>query len=213
VALARALAFQPSLLLMDEPLGALDREIRDQMQQEIRRIHREARPSVVYVTHNREEAFALSDRVAILEAGHVRAYDTAHALYTRPESRFVASFFGAHQLFPAKARAVPGADTLEISALESTATMPGGAGQDGESLLAVAARDIRPARGESSGLRVPVRIDDIVYMGDTTRLICIHAPSSTRIVSEVDSHFAEGLSIGGTTDLDMRLERAALVAA
>ncbi|MFD1941545.1 ABC transporter ATP-binding protein [Paradevosia shaoguanensis] len=211
VALARALAFQPSLLLMDEPLGALDREIRDQMQQEIRRIHREARPSVVYVTHNREEAFALSDRVAILESGQVRAYDTAHTLYTRPANRFVASFFGAHQLFPAKAKARDGA--LEVSALDTTARMTAPGTPDGDVLLAIGARDIMPANGAASGLSVPVRIDDVVYMGDTTRLICRHDPSSTRIISEVDSHLAQGLSIGSDTVLDVRLERAALVAA
>jgi spermidine/putrescine ABC transporter ATP-binding subunit len=94
VALARALVFDPPLLLMDEPLGSLDRNLREQMQVEFKRIQRELRVTVVYVTHDQEEALAMSDRVALMHAGRIEQIGTANELYERPESRFVAEFLG-----------------------------------------------------------------------------------------------------------------------
>jgi ABC-type Fe3+/spermidine/putrescine transport system ATPase subunit len=102
VALARALSFNPSLLLMDEPLGALDRELREHMMVELRRIHQEVNVTALYVTHDREEALTLADRVGIMRGGLVEAVGTASELLTAPDSEFVASFFGSHALLPAK---------------------------------------------------------------------------------------------------------------
>jgi energy-coupling factor transporter ATP-binding protein EcfA2 len=100
VALARALAFRPALLLMDEPLGALDRTLRVEMEEEIRRIHREAKATVVYVTHDREEAFAMSDRIGVLRAGRLLQEGDARTLYEAPVDTFVARFFGDSLLLP-----------------------------------------------------------------------------------------------------------------
>jgi putative spermidine/putrescine transport system ATP-binding protein len=94
VALARAIAYQPPVLLMDEPLGALDRKLRDQMQLELRRIHREVGSTVVFVTHDQEEALALSDRIAVFNHGHIEQVGTGTDLYERPESMFIATFLG-----------------------------------------------------------------------------------------------------------------------
>ncbi|MFI0482978.1 ABC transporter ATP-binding protein [Actinomadura sp. 9N215] len=98
VAVARALAFRPQLLLMDEPLGALDRELRMRMAVELRRLHQEAGATTVYVTHDREEALTLSDWIVIMHDGRIDAVGTAEELYTRPRSGFVASFFGGHNV-------------------------------------------------------------------------------------------------------------------
>ncbi len=94
VALARALVFDPPILLMDEPLGSLDRKLRDQMQVEFKRIQRELNVTVVYVTHDQEEALAMSDRIALMHDGRIVQVGTASDLYERPANRFVADFIG-----------------------------------------------------------------------------------------------------------------------
>lgn len=94
VALARALVFEPPVLLMDEPLGALDRSLRDQLQTEIKRIQRELGVTVIYVTHDQEEALALSDRIAVMADGKICQLGTPDEIYERPNSAFVASFVG-----------------------------------------------------------------------------------------------------------------------
>ena len=98
VALARAIVFEPGLLLMDEPLGALDRGLRESMQLEIRRIHREAGSTVVFVTHDQEEALALSDRIAVFNRGRIEQVGTGHELYLSPATLFVARFLGESTL-------------------------------------------------------------------------------------------------------------------
>ena len=94
VALARALVFDPPILLMDEPLGSLDRKLRDQMQVEFKRIQRELNVTVVYVTHDQEEALAMSDRIALMHDGRIVQIGTASDLYERPANHFVADFIG-----------------------------------------------------------------------------------------------------------------------
>jgi putative spermidine/putrescine transport system ATP-binding protein len=94
IALARALVFEPKLVLMDEPLGALDKQLREQMQLEIRRLHRDLGLTVVFVTHDQAEALTLSDRVAIFNDGVIQQVDTPQALYERPANTFVATFMG-----------------------------------------------------------------------------------------------------------------------
>jgi spermidine/putrescine ABC transporter ATP-binding subunit len=94
VALARALVFRPPVLLMDEPLGALDRKLRDQMQLEIKRIQRTLGLTVLYVTHDQEEALILSDRIAIMHEGRLHQVGTPAEVYDRPATTFVADFVG-----------------------------------------------------------------------------------------------------------------------
>ena len=94
VAIARALVFEPALVLMDEPLGALDRNLREEMQYEIRRIHDALEVTVVYVTHDQQEAMVMSDRIAVLRDGIVEQIDVPEGLYEAPTSAFVARFIG-----------------------------------------------------------------------------------------------------------------------
>jgi spermidine/putrescine ABC transporter ATP-binding subunit len=94
VAFARALVFDPDLLLMDEPLGALDKNLREQMKFELKRIHAELGVTVLYVTHDQEEALTMSDRVALMNDGVIAQLGTAQELYERPATRFVAEFVG-----------------------------------------------------------------------------------------------------------------------
>ncbi|QOZ11817.1 polyamine ABC transporter ATP-binding protein [Bradyrhizobium sp. CCBAU 51765] len=99
VALARALIADPPFLLLDEPLGALDRKLREQMQIEIKSMHREFGKTTICVTHDQEEALSLSDRIVVMRAGRIEQTDTPEALYDRPATRFVATFLGEANLF------------------------------------------------------------------------------------------------------------------
>lgn len=94
VALARAMVYRPQLLLMDEPLGALDRALREELQLEIRRIHREEGSTAIYVTHDQEEALVLSDRIAVFSKGAIQQVGTPRDLYDHPETLFVGKFLG-----------------------------------------------------------------------------------------------------------------------
>ncbi len=100
VALARALICEPRLVLLDEPLAALDLMLRRQMQEFLKTIQREIRTTFLFVTHDQEEAIGLGDRICVMEGGHVRQLGTPNALYYRPKSEFVARFFGDNNLVP-----------------------------------------------------------------------------------------------------------------
>src|SRR5215467_6167348 len=108
VALARALVFDPGLLLMDEPLGALDRNLREQMKIEIKRIHRDVGVTVLYVTHDQEEALTMSDRVALMNRGRIAQLGSAEDLYERPANRFVARFIGESNLLDGRVEVADG---------------------------------------------------------------------------------------------------------
>lgn len=101
VAFARAMVFDPMALLMDEPLGALDKNLREKLQLEIKRIHQEVGRTFVFVTHDQEEALILSDRIAIFNNGRIEQVGTSSDLYERPESLFVAKFMGESTVFKA----------------------------------------------------------------------------------------------------------------
>ena len=94
IALARAIVFNPRVLLMDEPLGALDKKLRESLQLEIKRLHEELGITFIYVTHDQEEALVMSDRIAVMDHGRIVQLGTPVDLYDRPNSRFVASFIG-----------------------------------------------------------------------------------------------------------------------
>jgi iron(III) transport system ATP-binding protein len=104
VALARAIVVKPAVMLLDEPLSNLDANLREEMRFEIRRLHDEFRITTVYVTHDQAEAMATSDRIAVMNAGHIEQVDVPHMLYTRPHTRFVAGFIGRTNLLQAELR-------------------------------------------------------------------------------------------------------------
>ncbi|MFC6235575.1 ABC transporter ATP-binding protein, partial [Leucobacter soli] len=105
VALARALVKQPRLLLLDEPLSALDRKVREEMQLELKRLQHEAGMTFVVVTHDQEEALSMADRIVVLNRGRLEQLDTPVSLYAQPSSRFVAAFIGTANLLDGEATA------------------------------------------------------------------------------------------------------------
>src|SRR4029079_11118508 len=94
VAVARALVFNPRVLLMDEPLGALDKQLRERLQLEIKALHDQLRVPIIYVTHDQEEALVMSDRIAVMNDGRIEQCGPPTELYDEPSSRFVADFIG-----------------------------------------------------------------------------------------------------------------------
>ncbi|MER6010596.1 ABC transporter ATP-binding protein [Streptomyces bluensis] len=126
VALARAIVKRPRLLLLDEPLSALDKQVRAEMQLELKRLQHEAGITFLVVTHDQEEAMSLADRIAVLDAGRVQQVDTPVELYRRPRGRFVAGFVGANNIFAGRLLAdggldVPGVGVLPAAAGDATA--------------------------------------------------------------------------------------------
>jgi putative spermidine/putrescine transport system ATP-binding protein len=116
VALARALAYDPPILLMDEPLSALDKKLREEIQAEIRRIHRETGVTILYVTHDQEEALHLSDRIALFKDGRIEQTGSGEDLYLRPATDFVAGFIGNSNFLPAECLdTVDGSATIRLA--------------------------------------------------------------------------------------------------
>jgi len=194
VAVARALAFHPRLLLMDEPLGALDRALRIEMQEELRRIHRESNATVIYVTHDQEEALTLSDRVAILREGQLQQVGAPRDLYRVPANRFVATFFGECTLVPARVLRKASEDSTVVAALgREFAARVGGVLDGPDALLVVRPGKVRlrPAPGD---LLLPVTVQDVLYLGDAARVVCASGDAGQVLVS-ADPEEALGLTI------------------
>lgn len=109
VALARSLVYRPRIVLMDEPLGALDKALREQMQIEIKQIHQQLGVTFVYVTHDQDEALTMSDRVAVVHEGRIQQISPPVEIYNRPRTRFVASFLGETNMLPGTVVGIEGA--------------------------------------------------------------------------------------------------------
>lgn len=216
VALARALAFRPELLLMDEPLGALDRELRIRMAGELRRIHAEAKTTVVYVTHDREEALTLSDRIAVMLDGRVEAVDTPERLYRQPSSSFVATFFGGHNLVAGKLVGPAGDGLVRVSIpVFGTEVDIAAGGEVGDELaVAVPAQAFRFADdAKPNEMRVTLKAHESVYMGDVTRIVAIAQGQDARsdLQIEVPGHHLGAASAGRNLDMALDLTRCIAV--
>ena len=121
VAVARALVFEPSLVLMDEPLGALDKNLREQMQFELKDLHERIGVTVVYVTHDQSEALTMSDRIAVFDKGEIQQLDGAEDLYEKPQNAFVAQFIGENNTFTGKVTEELGGDYCAVNIGENNA--------------------------------------------------------------------------------------------
>jgi ABC-type Fe3+/spermidine/putrescine transport system ATPase subunit len=164
VALARAMVIQPDILLMDEPLGALDRQLRKEVQFEIRRLHKARPRTTIYVTHDQEEALVMSDRIAVMRAGRIVQIGSGADVYEQPVDTFVARFLGESNLLEGTVRALSeGRATLEVTGL----TQPlDGRAANGLKAGARASALLRPesVRAQTGGL--PARVSERVYLGE-----------------------------------------------
>lgn len=167
VALARALVNQPSVLLLDEPLGALDLKLREQMQGELKTLQRQLGITFIFVTHDQSEALSMSDRVAVFNNGRIEQVDTPRELYMNPKTPFVAEFVG----------------TSNVLSSEQTLRLTGEVG-----CFAVRPEHIRllaPAPGECEGeIRVAAQVKDIHYQGMATRYELVLETGERLLASE-----------------------------
>ncbi|NEB76489.1 ABC transporter ATP-binding protein [Streptomyces sp. SID14478] len=184
VALARALVVRPRVLLLDEPLGALDLKLREQMQTELKELQRDVGITFVLVTHDQAEALALSDRVAVMNAGRVEQVGTPGELYETPASAFVASFVGT-------------SNTLTGAAAEMIVGRPGTFGVRPEKIRVLPDTGAHD-RGDHSEVRGTVA--DAVYLGDSTRVV-VDTDAGARFVvvrQNLDTTAADALALPGS---------------
>jgi spermidine/putrescine transport system ATP-binding protein len=188
VALARALINRPAVLLLDEPLGALDLKLRKQMQVELKRIQQEVGITFIYVTHDQEEAMTMSDRIAVMNKGHYEQLGDPESLYERPLTRFVAGFLGVSNLLPAKILGTDG-DYARATLRDDTAIRVPRALVDGQAQASIG---VRPEKirlrelgqdGPTGHNRLIGVVRDASYVGVSTQYI-VEAPSGTLTVYE-----------------------------
>jgi putative spermidine/putrescine transport system ATP-binding protein len=170
VALARALAIEPQVLLLDEPLSALDAKIRIVLRKEIRAIQRQLGITTVYVTHDQEEALSLSDRVVVMSDGRIEQIGTPSEIYNFPTTAFVASFVGTLNLVTARV-VDPGAGRLSVDGQDvRTSKAVTDVGPNGLVTLAVRPEGIGLGDGEPGENRVHGTVEDINFLGSIVRI-------------------------------------------
>jgi putative spermidine/putrescine transport system ATP-binding protein len=180
IAVARALVFDPELVLMDEPLGALDKQLREQMQYEIKHIHDTIGVTVVYVTHDQGEALTMSNRIAVFKDGVIQQLSTPAELYERPQNSFVAQFIGENNRITGTVRSVNGATcAVEIAGGTSVEAIKVNVAEVGGTTLL----SIRPERVEMNPTaaditnRLPGEVAETIYLGDHVR-VRVQVPGS-----------------------------------
>jgi spermidine/putrescine ABC transporter ATP-binding subunit len=171
VALARALIKQPAVLLLDEPLGALDLKLRKQMQTELSRIHRQVGTTFVFVTHDQEEALSMATRIAIMSDGRVIQTGTPREVYDRPVNRFVADFVGETNFLDGTAQLEDGRPMFALAA-GGRVELPAGS-KAGPATLMVRPESLALRRPDAAGQGPGLvgRIVDIAFLGNHTRVI------------------------------------------
>ena len=212
VAMARALVSYPRLLLMDEPLGALDKKLREQMQIEIKRIHRSVGTTVVYVTHDQAEALTMSDIVVVMHQSRIAQVGSPRALYESPANLFVADFLGDSNLLPGRIVETAGAQAIVELGNGQVVRVARGevtlmAGQ--KTVVLVRPEDMRvgePADGQDA---VSGRIAEVSYHGDSYRLEV--AVGADRLKVRVPRFSGTGLEPGQDVQVAWRPDAARLV--
>ena len=210
VALARALVFGPRLVLMDEPLGALDKQLREQMQLEIKHIQEDLGITVVYVTHDQQEALTMSDRIAVFNDGRIYQLDTPDELYENPRNSFVAQFIGENNRLPGTVVGLAGElCEVELDGGGTVKALPVNVGEVGSKTQL----SVRPERvaidGEAGGdaNRLEARIEELIYQGDTTRVrVRLACGVDDFVVKLTNARRQEPLPVGGTITVSFSAE-------
>ena len=185
VALARAIVFQPRVILMDEPLSALDKQLREQMQLEIKHLHHEIGATTVYVTHDQREALTMSDRIAVFNQGRIEQVGAPEEIYRAPRTSFVAEFIGESTLIPAHVQ--PG--TLSLGGLR--VAIPHAL----QLLVGDCALVARPeifqllqegVQPEKDFATFPVTVKEVIFQGDSV-LVCAETSGGQKVSARVSS--------------------------
>jgi putative spermidine/putrescine transport system ATP-binding protein len=215
VALARALVFDPKVLLMDEPLGALDRKLREEMQLELKRLQRQLQVTIIYVTHDQDEALSMSDRIVVMNRGCIAQVGTPRELYAAPASAFVADFIGETNFLTGRIEAIsaPGRFTVE----HASGVRIGGCGSAALRIGQQVVVSLRPewlaldtgGVGSRPMNACEGRVSEIVYVGDFTKY---HVDwGGQRLVAKLQDRLAgTGPAVGDTVTLRWDAEAARL---
>jgi putative spermidine/putrescine transport system ATP-binding protein len=208
VALARALAIEPQVLLIDEPLSALDAKVRVQLRDEIRRLQTELGITTLFVTHDQEEALAISDRVGVMSQGRLEQLDTPARIYQRPATPFVAEFVGVTNAFTGTVEGgsvvLPGGATLPADVV---------AGQPKGSAARVLVRpsDLRLAPADASPSRLRGTVLTHSFLGTVTRLtVRLDGPDTAAVRVDTATDAAPGFPPGSAVSLDVEPAAAML---
>jgi putative spermidine/putrescine transport system ATP-binding protein len=176
VAVARALVFEPKLVLMDEPLGALDKQLREQMQLEVRRLHQRLGVTMIYVTHDQHEALTLSDRIAVFHRGRVQQLDRPERIYEQPANAFVARFIGENNRLDGRIEGVDGerctvriADGTLVEVALATPLPPGAPVMVSLRPERVHIGAAAPTIAANGHCRLAGRLREVIYLGDHVR--------------------------------------------
>src|ERR1700761_620199 len=166
VALARCFVYRPSLILMDESLSALDKKLRDSMRIEIKRLHRESGATIIFVTHDQEEALALSDRICLMNDGYIEQLGTPEDIYERPANTFVADFIGASNL-------IFGTVTVEgrMESAEGVLPLPADCSARTGQQVALVIRPEKLVLCDGDEGMLSGRVEESIYAGAETRLL------------------------------------------
>ncbi len=206
VALARCFVYQPSIILMDEPLGALDKKLREHMQIEIKRLHRDTGVTIMYVTHDQEEALALSDRICLMNHARIEQIGTPQEIYERPTTAFAADFIGISNMFHGK---LLGTDTLETSdgVFRLPTTAPSGVGIGQQAALVVRPEHMRV--GQDADCCVGGQVIEAVYAGAETRMI-VKLNTGNEVTVRLTAA-GNAVDIGATIEVGWNRESSTLV--
>jgi ABC-type Fe3+/spermidine/putrescine transport system ATPase subunit len=202
VALARALVTQPAVLLLDEPLGALDKKLRDHMKIELKRLQREVGITTIYVTHDQEEALTMSDRIAVMHRGRVEQVATPRALYETPATAFVAGFIGNINLLAGHAT---GHGTVDCHGLKIATT--GFAAPGAAVIVALRPERVRLVARTAFDNSHAMTVVHVVYQGETVRYV-LRSDSGLELqaVELGEVRFAAGARVrAGWTAADARM--------
>jgi spermidine/putrescine transport system ATP-binding protein len=181
VALARALILNPSVLLLDEPLGALDAKLRKALQIELKSIQEEVGITFIYVTHDQEEALTMSDRIAVMTEGRIEQIGSPQQIYEEPATAYVADFLGVANLMDAHSEGPAGAGACRIRLGESELLASGGdVGATGDVRVVIRPERVRVGpHGQTGPNHIPGMVERVVYVGPLTQVIVHLAPGET----------------------------------
>jgi len=216
VALARAIVFKPRLLLMDEPLGALDKQLRENLQLEMRRLHADLGITFIYVTHDQEEALTMSDRIAVMNEGLVAQVGRPEDLYDRPSSRFVAAFIGESNFLPAIVLGIE--DDVVVAECDGAimrALCPGRPAAGDKVMLTTRPERLRFTDGawQSSAPqnRLSVTVTEAVFAGERCRYMLQANDGTAMVLKEPSSAAIRRRSVGERTEIAWSIADTILV--
>jgi putative spermidine/putrescine transport system ATP-binding protein len=194
IAVARALAVRPKLLLLDEPLSALDRKLRETMRMELRHLLRDLDITAIFVTHDQDEALVMSDRIAVMSAGRIEQFDTPAVVYTQPATPFVLDFVGMSTRLRGTVADAQG-DELVIDTAAGRVRARGRAALGSSVLVAVRPENLRlgPARGGENAIEL--KIHDPVFLGSKL-ILHFHAADGDQAVAELPASTGRDLAPG-----------------